>query len=205
MKFKEYYVKFKELVEENRKSIYIYSLIFTLIFSIFNRVLGVIKESLWHESISIYYFFLVVIKGILLLYFYKSTTKKNESIVFNIIKILLIILNILLIVPIVLLVLNKRSVEMTLIPSIAIALYVTIKTSVVIAQYVKRKKEDSILIRELRTINLMDVTVSILTLTNTLIAVNSTYFDIGLFNLVVAISIMGFGLNVFIVIRLKKH
>ena len=75
MKFKEYYVKFKELVEENRKSIYIYSLIFTLIFSIFNMVLGVIKESLWHESISIYYFFLVVIKGILLLYFYKSKSE----------------------------------------------------------------------------------------------------------------------------------
>ena len=94
---------------------------------------------------------------------------------------------------------------MTLIPSIAIALYVTIKTSVVITQYVKRKQEDSILIRELRTINLMDVTVSILTLTNTLIAVNSTGFDIGLFYLVVATSIIGFGLNMFIVIRLKKQ
>ena len=167
-------------------------------------MLGAIKESLWHESISIYYFILVIIKGILLLYFYNSKTKNNETKVFMLIKILLIILNVFLIIPIVLLILNKRIVEMTLIPSIAIALYVTIKTSVVITQYVKRKQEDSILIRELRTINLMDVTVSILTLTNTLISVNSVEFDMGLFYLVIATSVAGFFLNMFIVIRLKK-
>ena len=68
---------------------------------------------------------------------------------------------------------DKRLVDMTLIPSIAIALYVTIKTSVAITQFVKSK--------ELRTINLMDVTVSILTLTNALISVNTTEFDIGLY------------------------
>ena len=68
---------------------------------------------------------------------------------------------------------DKRLVDMTLILSIAIALYVTIKTSVAITQFVKSK--------ELRTINLMDVTVSILTLTNALISVNSTEFDIGLY------------------------
>ena len=68
---------------------------------------------------------------------------------------------------------DKRLVDMTLILSIAIALYVTIKTSVAITQFVKSK--------ELRTINLMDVTVSILTLINTLISVNTTEFDIGLY------------------------
>ena len=68
---------------------------------------------------------------------------------------------------------DKRLVDMILILSIAIALYVTIKTSVAITQFVKSK--------ELRTINLMDVTVSILTLTNALISVNTTEFDIGLY------------------------
>ena len=68
---------------------------------------------------------------------------------------------------------DKRLVDMTLILSIAIALYVTIKTSVAITQFVKSK--------ELRTINLMDVTVSILTLTNALISDNTTEFDIGLY------------------------
>ena len=68
---------------------------------------------------------------------------------------------------------DKRLVDMTLIPSISIALYVTIKTSVAITQFVKSK--------ELRTINLMDVTVSISILTNALISVNTTEFDIGLY------------------------
>ena len=76
---------------------------------------------------------------------------------------------------------DKRLVDMTLIPSIAIALYVTIKTSVAITQFVKRRNKDNILFKELRTINLMDVTVSILTLTNALISVNTTEFDIGLY------------------------
>ena len=68
---------------------------------------------------------------------------------------------------------DKRLVDMILILSIAIALYVTIKTSVAITQFVKSK--------ELRTINLMDVTVSISILTNALISVNTTEFDIGLY------------------------
>ena len=76
---------------------------------------------------------------------------------------------------------DKRLVDMTLISSIAIALYVTIKTSVAITQFVKRRNNDNILFKELRTINLMDVTVSILTLTNALISVNTTEFDIGLY------------------------
>ena len=168
-------------------------------------MLGAIKESLWHESISIYYFILVIIKGLLLLYYYNSKTMKNETKVFILIKILLIILNTLLIVPITLLVFNKRIVEMTLIPSIAIALYVTIKTTVVIIQYIKRKQEDSILIGELRTINLMDVTVSILTLMNTLIAVNSTEFDIGLYYLTIAVSVVGFAVNIYLLTRLKHN
>ena len=130
---------------------------------------------------------------------------KNETKVFILIKILLIILNTLLIVPITLLVFNNRIVEMTLIPSIAIALYVTIKTTVVIIQYIKRKQEDSILIGELRTINLMDVTVSILTLMNTLIAVNSTEFDIGLYYLTIAVSVVGFAVNIYLLTRLKHN
>ena len=47
-------------------------------------------------------------------------------------------------------IMDKRLVEMTLIPSIAIALYVTIKTSVSILQFVKRRNGDKILFKQLR-------------------------------------------------------
>lgn len=205
MKIKEYYLKIKNAFEVNRKSIYICSLIFTLAFSIFNRILGILKESIWHETISIYYFVLVLIRGIVILFIYKCKTKEKEISVYRFIKILLVILNILLIFPIVLLIINKRVVEMTLIPSIAVALYVTIKTSVTITQFIKKRKEKNILYRELRTINLMDVTVSILTLTNTLIAVNSTEFDVGMYYLTIAVSFVGFAVNIFLLTILREN
>ena len=205
MRIKDYYLKTKNTIEENRKIIYICSLIFTLAFSIFNRILGIVKESVWHETISIYYFILVIIRGILILYIYKSNTKEKEVLVYRVIRILLVVLNILLIFPIVLLIMNKRVVEMTLIPSIAVALYVTVKTSVTITQFVKKRKEEHVLFKELRTINLMDVTVSILTLTNTLIAVNSTEFDIGMYYLTIAVSIVGFAVNIFLLTRLRER
>ena len=94
---------------------------------------------------------------------------------------------------------------MTLIPSIAVALYVTIKTSVTITQFIKKRKEKNILYRELRTINLMDITVSILTLTNTLIAVNSTEFDVGMYYLTIAVSFVGFAVNIFLLTRLREN
>ena len=79
MKVKDYYIKIKNVIEENRKSIYVYSLIFTLAFSIFNRILGIVKESIWHETISIYYFILVIIRAILILYIYKFKTQKKRN------------------------------------------------------------------------------------------------------------------------------
>ncbi len=205
MKIKEYYRKLKTSFEENRKKVYIGSLIFTLLFSVFNMILGIVKHSIWHKTISVYYFILVIIKGILVLYIYKNNSKEKEVKVYKLIKILLVLLNLFLIIPITLLIMDKRLVEMTLIPSIAIALYVTIKTSVSILQFVKRRNGDKILFKQLRTINLMDVTVSILTLTSTLISVNTTEFDIGLYYLTIAISIVEFGVNIFLLARLKDR
>ena len=163
-----------------------------------------IKHSIWHETISIYYFILVIIKGILIIFICKNESKEKEVIIYKIIKLLLLILNLFLIIPIVLLILDKRVVEMTLISAIAIALYVTIKTSVVITQFIKKRKNENILFKELRTINLMDVTVSILTLTNTLISVNTSEFDIGLYYLTIGASIVGYSINIFLLTRLRK-
>ena len=204
MNIKEYYKKLKDTFEKNRKSLYFVALIFTLLFSIMNRIIGMVKHSIWHETISIYYFILVIIKGILIKFICKNESKEKEVIIYKIIKLLLLILNLFLIIPIVLLILDKRVVEMTLISAIAIALYVTIKTSVVITQFIKKRKNENILFKELRTINLMDVTVSILTLTNTLISVNTSEFDIGLYYLTIGASIVGYSINIFLLTRLRK-
>lgn len=206
MKIKQIYQNIKYKITRNKKVIIIISLVFTLLFSIYNRVLGAINKSLWHESISVYYFLLVSIKSFLLLYIYNSKERKNDVKVFKITKWLLLILNILLCIPISLLVLDKRTVEMSLVFSIAIALYVTIKTIKSIHNYVKHKKVDDILLKELRVIDLTDVVVAILTLQNTLINVNQKGFQIELYYLTIISSFIGVLINFFFLftLRIKK-
>lgn len=189
-------------INKQKKLITILSLILTLLFSIYNRIIGVIKESLWHESISIYYFTILLIKSIILIYINNSNVRKHDSTIFKITKVLLLILNILLIVPITLLILNKRAVQMSLIFSIVIALYVTIKTTKSIINYFKNKKTQDILIKQLLVIDLTDVVVSILTLQNTLITVNGGY-DQTLYYLTIISSFIGFCINMFLIIKTK--
>jgi len=204
MRIKKLYLRFKEEINNRRKFLIILSLVFTVLFSIYNRIIGAIKGSLWHEAISIYYFVLVLIKSIILLYIYKSKNRNNDKLVFGLVKILLLILNVLLIIPITLMILNKRLIEMTLILSIVVALYVTIKTTKVIINFVRKRKEANILLKELRTIDLMDVVVSILTLQNTLITVNGEGFDLALYYLTIGSSLLGLLVNLMLIIRLKS-
>ena len=180
------------------------SLVFTLIMSVYNRIIGALTQSLWNESISIYYFVLVGVRSIILGYIHKSKTRKRDGTVFALTKAILFVLNVLLIVPIILMITNKRPVEMDLIFSIAIALYTTIKTTTTIMGLVKTRNERDVLQRELKIINLMDMVVSILTLQNTLIAVNSVGFDPSMYYLTIASSIVGWLVNMYFLVTLKR-
>ena len=204
MKIKEFITNVWSKIKISK--IYIYSpLIITFLFAIYNRVVGFLKESLWHESISIYYLLLLSIKTIIIVYIYKSKNRTKDKLIFRLTKVLLILLNILLIVPIVLMIFNQRIVQISLILSIAIALYVTIKTVKVIMVAIKKRKESDLLVRELRIIDLMDVILSILTLQNTLITVNSDGFDPGLFYLTIGSSIAGLIINLVFIFLLRQN
>ena len=205
MKIKQLFKNIKEQLTKRKTLLLVLSLVFTLVISVYNRVMGAIEQSLWHESISIYYFVLVGIKSIILGYMHKSKTRNNDKLVFNLSKALLLILNVLLIVPIVLMIINKRPVEMSLVFSIAIALYTTIKTTTTIIGFVKSRKQTDVLLRELKVINLMDAVVSILTLQNTLIAVNSVAFDQGMYYLSIASSVVGWLVNMYFIVTLKRN
>ncbi len=86
---------------------------------------------------------------------------------------LLFILNISLIVPISIMVGQQKSVNLTLIPASAMALYTTYKIIMVFVNLRKRKVSSDNLVWLLRTINFIDALVSILILQNTLIMVKS--------------------------------
>ena len=66
-----------------------------------------------------------------------------------------------------------------------------------------RQLQKDILIKQLNIIDLMDVVVSILTLQNTLISVNSVGFDEGLYYLTIGSSFVGFVINLLLVFMLK--
>ena len=181
----------------------ILSVIFTLLFAIYNRIVGIFNESLWNESVSIYYFALTIIKSIILLSYYKRTNIENQKRIFQVIKVLLFISNLLMIVPLILMIINKRMVEASLIFSIGIALYVTIKTTISIIRFFKKETCDSILLKQIKTIDLIDVVFSILTLQNTLISVNSSEFDIGLYYLTIVSSGVGLIINFYLIMRMN--
>lgn len=154
------------------------SLCITTIFAFYNGFLGSTLSSIWHGSICLFYLLLIAIRGSILFTEYKIKTKNEEEKryrrqrTFYVTSALLFLLNISLILPISLMVLFKRPIDMGSIPAISMATYTTYKIIMAII-HMRDHKAHHILIYELRTIDLIDALVSILTLQNTLIMVNA--------------------------------
>lgn len=157
---------------------FIISMIISFIFSIYNLYLGIFHSLIWNLCISFYYILLLCIRFILFFnnYINKSRSeyevKKSRFITFIITSICLLLLNLVLIAPAILMVQGQKEVNMTLIPSIALAAYTTYKITLAIIKFKKYKSSDNLVLRQMRLIKLIDALVSILTLQNTLILVN---------------------------------
>lgn len=148
------------------------SFLINIAFVLYNAYLYFFYKALYNGSIAIYYFFLIIIRGIVL---NKERKKENDNTwCHRITSLLLIVMTLALSLPITLLVFNERSVKATFVSSILFALYTTIKTVMASINLKRVRRSDDILIRELRNINFIDALVSILTLQNTLIIVNSS-------------------------------
>lgn len=154
------------------------SLCVTILFALYHGFLGLAASSIWHGSICVFYLLLVVIRGIILLTEYRIKSEREEEKqrrrrkTFLITSVLLLLLNLSLMLPISLMVLLQNQVNIGKIPAIAMAAYTTYKITMALI-HIRRQKIYHVLIRELRTINLIDALVSILTLQSTLIMVNS--------------------------------
>ena len=88
--------------------------------------------------------------------------------------VLLFLLNLSLVAPFALMVKQERPVSMTLIPAIAMAAYTVYKVVIGSLNLKRKNRSENLLVRFLRTINFMDALVSIVTLQNTLIMVNTS-------------------------------
>ena len=149
-------------------------------FTVFNVVLGIVYKSVWNISISVYYVLLAIVRGIVVHSQRKVSVADNQKkqeqykrIYFKT-HILMIFMDMCLIAPIAYMVIGERSYEYGLIPAIAMAAYTTYRITMGIINLGKSRKQENILIRELRTVNLQDSLVAVLTLQNALIIANGS-------------------------------
>lgn len=145
-------------------------------FTIFNGVIGILYQSVWNISICIYYVLLAIVRRIVVRSQRKAVDKHQDK---GIIKktyvvthIILIFIDIALVVPITLMVIGARNYTFGMIPAIAMATYTTYRMTMSIIHYLKSKRKENYFIRVIRTINLQDTLVSVLTLQNALIIAN---------------------------------
>lgn len=148
------------------------------LFAIFNGALGLYYQSVWNGAICIYYVLLAVVRGIIVKPVKahhirdKERGKEHRRIFFRI-HIIMLIMNLSLLVPIAVMINGERTYNLGLIPAITIACYTTYRIVMAVIHYEKSKKKNNLSVKVLRTINLIDAFVAILTLQNTMIIANS--------------------------------
>lgn len=145
-------------------------------FTIFNAALGIIYKSVWNGTISVYYVLLAVVRGIIVF----SQRKYDEEDISNKRKIyirthiIMIIMDLCLIAPIAFMVMGERTYQYGLIPAITMAAYTTYRITMGIIQFSISRKQENILVKELKVINLQDALVAVISLQNALIIANGS-------------------------------
>lgn len=186
----------------------IFSLLATVVFTVYNAFLGAKYSDAFAIGISIYYFLLVWIKSATLIV-EKKIFQKDEQVKitirtknYKISSIFVFVIDLCLIAPIILMVTQPKEVNFGIIPAITMAAYSVYKIVFAIKNYIRSKKSQNPTIILLREINIIDAIVSILTLQHTLIMVNggmvkqmqtlSFATSIGFIALIILFSILSF-------------
>lgn len=154
----------------------------TVLFALYNGLLGLHLSSVWHGGICAFYLLLAALRGLILLSERRNRTgderqrAARRQRTFRVSAAMLLLLNLSLILPISLMAVFEKPVNMGSIPAIAMAAYTTYKLTRALLLVHGRRRDScgDILIAELRTINLIDAMVSVLALQNTLIMVYQT-------------------------------
>lgn len=152
------------------------SALITFGFTVFNGVIGILYRSVWNISICIYYALLAVVRRIIVRSQRKTVDKHQDKEIikktYAVTHIILILIDVALVVPITLMVIGARNYTYGMIPAISMAAYTTYRMTMSIIHYLKSKRNENRFIRVIRTINLQDTLVSVLTLQNALIIAN---------------------------------
>lgn len=145
----------------------------TVFFALYNGALGICYASLWHGSICGYYLLLSLLRGLLLSGEQRAKRKEPEAgnacrkRVFAVTSVFVLVMNAALATPVALMVLDRRPVQMGLIPAITSATYTAYKISSALFKW--KRSGGTVLERELGMLRVVDALVSVLVLQNTLI------------------------------------
>ncbi len=151
------------------------SLIMTVFFFAYNLYLGINYKLVWNVSVTFYYFILLIIRLIILVSENRWKTnqenvlKRKRMILLKFVNVLFVIIDLALLVPITLMVLGMKDANIGIIPAIAVATFTIFKITNAIINFLQTKKSNNIMFHVLKTINLKEAIVSVITLQNIMI------------------------------------
>ena len=180
-----------------------------LCFILYNGIIGVVQRSLWHGSICIYYMSMALIRGLIVNSQRDPKARdygcRRRKRVILITHILMFFMDFTLIGPIWAMVDGTRVYDWGLIPAISIAAYTCYRITMCIRNYSKAAKTEDSLLRELRTVYLMDALFAVIVLQNTLILVNDGVLSGPMLILSIITSLLiSFGIVAFSIISFTK-
>ena len=200
-----------KIVSFCKKYAFLISVCFALFFCIYNGVLGFYKNVIWNIAIFSYYLLLLTIRMILYVREKKSKTEDEKDIrrdkqIYISTSVIMFIMNLAMILPASLLINHQKEVNLSLISAIAVAAYTTYKVTLAIIKFCKVQKQQNLIYKQVRMVNLFDAVMSILTLQNTLTIVvsNGNNGDIYTLSIVTTI-VMLLAVAIISIYTLKKN
>jgi hypothetical protein len=185
----------------------------SVMFGLYNGVLGIIGRSIWFGALAAYYIFLAFLRGGILLYHNKKRQgigeKENRIKQIKIYRnggLMLLVLNIALSFAMAQMIFNDEGFEYPGWTIFAFAAYAFYKIIMAIYNLFKAKKQDDLTVQAIRNINLMDGAVSILALQTALLhAFTKEGTDISLFNTLTASAVTAIGIFLVVSMLVKAY
>lgn len=200
-----------KIVSFCKKYAFLISVCFALFFCIYNGILGFYKNVIWNIAIFTYYLLLLTIRMILYVREKKSKNEDEKDIrrdkqIYISTSVIMFIMNLAMILPAILLINHQKEVNLSLISAIAVAAYTTYKVTLAIIKFCKVQKEQNLIYKQVRMVNLFDAVMSILTLQNTLTIVASDGNDGDMYTLsIVTTIVMLLAVAIISIYTLKKN
>lgn len=200
-----------KIISFYKKYAFLISVCFALFFCIYNGVVGFYKNVIWNISIFSYYLLLLTIRMILYVREKKSKNEDEKDIrrdkqIYISTSVIMFIMNLAMILPAILLINHQKEVNLSLISAIAVAAYTTYKVTLAIIKFCKVQKQQNLIYKQVRMVNLFDAVMSILTLQNTLTIVvsNGNNGDMYTLSIITTIAML-LTISIISIYTLKKN